>query len=90
MEISFIQSLLFQNSFTSFPNALFRNNDKVNETSPASNDDHISDDIEDTKDEDKPDISMTTQNQQLEKLISRILFSMLVPVILNKRKLPAK
>ena len=90
MKISFIQSLLFHNSSTSFSNDLFRNNDKVNKTSPASNDDHISDDIEDAKDEDKPNVSMTTQNQRLEKLIPRILFFMLVPAILNKRKLPAK
>ena len=81
MKNSFIQSLLFQNSYTTVPNDLFLNNDKVNETSPASNDDHISDDIEDTKDEDKPVVYMSTQNQRLEKLIPRILFFMLVPVI---------
>ena len=34
-----------------FPNDLFCNNDKVDETSPASNDDHTSGDNEDTKDE---------------------------------------
>ena len=81
MKNSFIQSLLFQNSYTTVPNDLFLNNDKVNETSPASNDDHISDDIEDTKDEDKPVVYMSTQIQRLEKLIPRILFFMLVPVI---------
>ena len=81
MKNSFIQFLLFQNSYTTVPNDLFLSNDKVNETSPASNDDHIFDDIEDTKDEDKPVVYMSTQNQRLEKLIPSILFFMLVPVI---------
>ena len=45
MKNSFIQSFLFQNFSTTVPNDLFRNNDKVD-------DDHISDYIEDTKDED--------------------------------------
>ena len=52
MKNSFIQSLLFQNSSTTIPNDLFCNNDKVDETSPASNDDHFSDYIDGTKDED--------------------------------------
>ena len=90
MKNYFIQSLLFQNCSTTVANDLFRNNDKVDETSPASNDDHISDDIEDAKDKDKPVVYMTKQNQRLEKLIPRILFFMLVPVILNQRKLPVK
>ena len=59
MKNYFIQSLLFQNSSTTVPNDLFRNNDKVNETSPASNDGYISDDIEDAKDKDKPVVYMT-------------------------------
>ena len=57
MKNSFIQSLLFQNSSTTVPNHLFCNNDKVDETSPASSDDNISDDIEGTKDEDINDES---------------------------------
>ena len=52
MKNSFIQSLLFQNSSATIPNDLFRNNDKVGETSPASNDDYLSDYIDGTKDED--------------------------------------
>ena len=44
--------MFFQNSSTTGPNDGFRNNDKFDEISPGSNDDHISDDIEDTKDED--------------------------------------
>ena len=52
MKNSFIQSLLFRNSSTTIPNDLFLNNDKADETSPASNDDHISDDNDGTKDED--------------------------------------
>ena len=52
MRNSLIQSLLFQNSSTAIPNDLFCDNDKVDETSPASNDDHISDDIKRTEDED--------------------------------------
>ena len=45
MKNSFIQSFLFQNFSTTVNNDLFRNNDKVD-------DDHISDYIEETKDED--------------------------------------
>ena len=45
MKNSFIQSFLFQNFCTTVNNDLFRNNDKVD-------DDHISDYIEETKDED--------------------------------------
>ena len=52
IKISFIQPLLFQNSSTTVLNDLFHYNDKVDEASPAYNDDHISDDIEGTKDED--------------------------------------
>ena len=52
MKNSFLQTLLFQNSSTTVPKDLFHNNNKVDQTSPASNDDHISDDIEGTKDED--------------------------------------
>ena len=52
MKNSFIQSLLFQNSSATIPNDLFCNNDKVGETSPASNDDYLSDYIDGTKDED--------------------------------------
>ena len=52
MKNSFTQSLLSHNSSTTVPNDLFRYNDKVDETSPVSNDDHVSDDIEGTKDED--------------------------------------
>ena len=52
MKNSFIQSLLFQNSSATIPNDLFCNNDKVDETSPASNDDYLSDYIDGTKDED--------------------------------------
>ena len=52
MKNSFIQSLLFQNSSVTIPNDLFCNNDKVDETSPASNDDYLSDYIDGTKDED--------------------------------------
>ena len=44
--------MLFKNSSVTVPNDLFCNNDKVDETSPDSNDDHTSDDIEATKDED--------------------------------------
>ena len=51
IKISFIQSLLSQNSSTTAPNDSFCYNDKVNETSPPSNDDHVFDDIEGTKDE---------------------------------------
>ena len=52
MKNSVIQSLLFQNSTTIVPNDLFFHNEKVDKTSPAFNDNHISDDIEGTKDED--------------------------------------
>ena len=52
MKNSVIQSLLFQISSTTVPNDLFFNNDKVDKTSPALNDNHISDDIEGTRDED--------------------------------------
>ena len=52
MKNSFIQSLLFQNSSTTIFNDSFCNNDKVDETSPASDDDHLSDYIDGTKDED--------------------------------------
>ena len=58
MKNSFIQTLLSQNSSTTFPSDLFRYNDKVDETSPASKNDHVSDDghvsddIDGTKDED--------------------------------------
>ena len=52
MKNSVIQSLLFQISSTTVPNDLFFNNDKVDKTSPAFNDNHISDDIEGTRDED--------------------------------------
>ena len=45
MKNSFIQSFLFQNFCTTVNNDLFRNNDKVD-------DDHISDYIEEKKDED--------------------------------------
>ena len=45
MKNSFIQSFLFQNFSTTVNNDLFRNNDKVD-------DDHISDYIEETKNED--------------------------------------
>ena len=44
--------MLSQNSSTTVPNDLFRYNDKVDETSPVSDDDHVSDYIEGTKDED--------------------------------------
>ena len=37
MKNSFIQSLLFQNSFITVPNDLFCSNDKTDETSPDSN-----------------------------------------------------
>ena len=52
MKNSFIHSLLFQNSSATIPSDLFCNNDKVGETSPASNDDYLSDYIDGTKDED--------------------------------------
>ena len=52
MKNSFIQSLLFQNSSTTFPNDWFCNNDKVDDTSPASNDGYIFDDIDGKRDED--------------------------------------
>ena len=52
MKNSFIQSLLFQNSSTTFPNDWFCNNDKVDDTSPASNHGYIFDDIDGKKDED--------------------------------------
>ena len=52
MKNSFVQSLLFQNSSTTFPNDWFCNDDKVDDTSPASNDDYIFDDIDGKKDED--------------------------------------
>ena len=39
MKNSFILSLLFKNSSTTVPNDLFCNDDKVDDTSPASNDD---------------------------------------------------
>ena len=52
MKNSVIQSLLFQISSTTVPNDLFFNNDKVDKTSPAFNDNHISDNIEGTRDED--------------------------------------
>ena len=54
MKNSFIQSfisLLFS-FYLVFLNDLFRNNDKLDETSPASNDDHVSDDTDRAKDED--------------------------------------
>ena len=44
--------MLFRNSSTTIPNDFFLNNDKADETSPAFNDDHISDDNDGTKDED--------------------------------------
>ena len=44
--------MLFKNSSITVPNDFFCNNDKVDETSPDSNGDHTSDDIEATKDED--------------------------------------
>ena len=52
MKNSFVQSLLFQNSSTTFPNDWFCNNDKVDDTSPASNHGYIFDDIDGKKDED--------------------------------------
>ena len=61
---SFIQSLLFQNSTTTIANDLFCNKNKVDETSPAFNDDHISDDIEDTKNE-----AINDEDNKLDKKI---------------------
>ena len=91
MKISFIQSLLFRNYSTSFSNDLFRNNDKVNETSPASNDDHISDDIEDTKDEDKPVvyswILIIVRVLNNMKRISQILLGIRFILIIIKNKM---
>ena len=52
MKNAFIQSLLFQNFSTTVPNDLFPCDDKVDETSPASNDNHVSDDIKGTNHED--------------------------------------
>ena len=52
MKNSFNQSLLFQNSSTTFPNDWFCNNDKVDDTSPASNHGYIFDDIDGKKDGD--------------------------------------
>ena len=52
----FIQSLLLQNPSTTAPNDLFRYNHEVHETSAGSNNDHVSDDIEGTKDEDINDV----------------------------------
>ena len=62
MKNSFIKSLLFQNSSTTITNDLFCNNDKADEIPPASNDGHIFDDTEGTKDEDIND-----ENKNLEK-----------------------
>ena len=46
-----MQSFALISPSTTVPNDLFCSNDKVDNTSPASNADHISDDIENTKDE---------------------------------------
>ena len=43
MKNSFIQTLLSQKSSTTVPNDLLHYNDKVDENSPASNNDHVSD-----------------------------------------------
>ena len=43
MKNSFFQTLLSQKSSTTVPNDLFHYNDKVDENSPASNNDHVSD-----------------------------------------------
>lgn len=50
-----MQSLVLQNLFTTVQYDLFLSNDRVYDTSPASNDDNISDNIENTKDEDAND-----------------------------------
>ena len=71
MKNSFIQSLLFQNSSATIPNDLFCNNDKVDETSPASNDDYLSDYIDGTKDEDinldKKNITIRENKNKIRK-----------------------
>ena len=52
---SVMQSFALISPSATVHNDLFCSNDKVDNTSPASNADHISDDIENTKDEDTND-----------------------------------
>lgn len=54
-ENSVMQSFALISPSTTVNNDLFCSNDKVDNTSPASNADHVSDDIENTKDEDAND-----------------------------------
>ena len=68
MKNSFIKSFLFQNSSTTITNDLFCNNDKADEIPPASNDGHIFDDTEGTKDEDIND-----EDKNLEKIGRRAI-----------------
>ena len=64
MKNYFIQSLLFRN-----PDDLIRSNDEVDETYLAFNDDHISDDIDGTKDDDinDEDNSLDKKNKTIRK-----------------------
>lgn len=54
-ENSVMRSFALISPSTTVHNDLFCSNDKVDNTSPASNADHVSDDIENTKDEDTND-----------------------------------
>ena len=69
MNNSFIQSSLFQNSSTTFPKDGFCNNDKVNDTSPTSDDDYIFDDIDGKKVEDinGEDNNLDKKNKSIRK-----------------------
>ena len=61
--------MLSQNSSTTVPNGLFRYNENVDKTSPGSNDDHVSDDIEGTKDKDinDEDKNLDKKNKTIRK-----------------------
>ena len=59
--------MLSQNSSTTVPNGLFRYNENVDKTSPGSNDDHVSDNIEGTKDKDIND-----EDKNLDKKIRQL------------------
>ena len=67
MKNSIIQSLVSKNTSTTFQNDLFCSIDKVYDFSPVSYDDHVFDDIENTKGEGTNDADTKDEDNCLDK-----------------------